>query len=503
MMSTQEEYCLAPRGMKKFTNVSNKSILRPSIYQKVKKTKIKTSNKLNKESHLTHYTNLTSLNPKQKSKKTKGLTFHFFGIPANKLNKSHKTTLKFDDIDINSIVTIKSSLKTSDNILKLKEFIHKTFNIPIIYNILIFYSHLIISTDNNSKLNAFGITNKSLLLLAISPTINIFENNKNINTFNEQKSNHKFEIKCMKGFDIITQQSDVNVYRMPNCNHVMSKYSLYQYTLTHFKNKNNLHLQCPHPYECKNEMDEKYETNDWQCMRCTYINIENDIECVICGNLKDMKQWKCSRCTFINNEEYKQCQICEHYKDINDNNINIEPKQLYCNKIWDYSLIKRILMTKDDKNVINDKRQILVNKYYSFRYKYSKLKHENKNITLELQIEIRKIQKQLIKEFNMNDKKDLNKIRKKAKKDVIKNKFAYPKCENNKIKWNEYTTKLELLSARNNIQNKYNLQKCPKCNALYYKNKINENNNKPKSMKQLKKYETECVTCDNITSFCF
>ncbi len=82
----------------------------------------------------------------------------------------------------------------------------------------------------------------------------------------------------------------------------------------------------------------------------------------------------------------------------------------------------------------------------------------------------------------MNDKKDLIKIRKKAKKDVIKNKCVYPKC--------------------NNIQNQFNLQTCPKCNALQYKNKTNENN-EPKTMETLKEYETECVACDNVTAFCF
>ncbi len=95
-------------------------------------------------------------------------------------------------------------------------------------------------------------------------------------------------------------------------------------------------------------------------MRCTYINIENDIECVMCGILKDIKQWKSSRCSFINDEQYG---------DINDNNTNNEPKQLYCNQIWNYALIKRILMAKD--NEMNDKKNKKINQlHWNFKQKY-------------------------------------------------------------------------------------------------------------------------------------
>ena len=53
------------------------------------------------------------------------------------------------------------------------------------------------------------------------------------------------------GFDIIMQEDNVMVHKMPKCEHEMNKDSLYHYALSTFTDSNNLYIECPHT-ESKN-----------------------------------------------------------------------------------------------------------------------------------------------------------------------------------------------------------------------------------------------------------
>lgn len=50
------------------------------------------------------------------------------------------------------------------------------------------------------------------------------------------------------GFDIITQENDVLVHKMP-CGHEMNQDSLYQYALNTFNDSNNIYIKCPHSHD--------------------------------------------------------------------------------------------------------------------------------------------------------------------------------------------------------------------------------------------------------------
>lgn len=65
--------------------------------------------------------------------------------------------------------------------------------------------------------------------------------------------------------------------------------------------------------------------------------------------------------------------------------------------------------------------------------------------------------------------------------------------------------KLELLSARNKIENDCNIQKCPECETLYF-----QNNDSMELLGQITNkndleriFKTKCVLCRNNTSFCW
>eukprot|EP01084_Bolivina_argentea_P003852 7282_1 len=325
---------------------------------------------------------------RNKNKNNK-LTFHFCGIQPL---KSHKiNTNMFDNMNINCI-TINSSLCEMDTIESLKQLVRETYGLLWCIDIVILYCDKIISIDNTLSLNHFNITNGSLFILAIanySYCINLgwkcqrctflnscdkgkcemcdtatnqldityvkaqnpllFAKGKikhKTDTFNALKTD-KLSIKPIKGFDIISQESNVDVYCMPDCNHVMSKDSLYNYALNTLKDDNNLYIKCPYP-------NDKYNSYEWACVFCTFVNKMNRNTCEMCDNIKP----------------------------------EITP---YCDTKWKYNSIKNILIS------------------------------------------------------------------------CIKDKFEI--------------YKLELLLARNKIQKTCDVQKCPICNTLYYRN---DDNNKLK-----------------------
>merc|ERR1719229_2110024 len=73
------------------------------------------------------------------------------------------------------------------------------------------------------------------------------------------------------GFDIITQEKDVLVHKMPKCGHEMNKDSLYDYAHSTFMDSSNMYLKCPH--------SSKDDTMDTLCnTKWEYKNIINILQ---------------------------------------------------------------------------------------------------------------------------------------------------------------------------------------------------------------------------------
>eukprot|EP01083_Nonionella_stella_P077125 210416_1 len=259
--------------------------------------------------------------------KLRGFQFHFVGIGRPKRCQKSQYKL-FENINTeHTMITIRSSLHGDDTILRLKEFIKRTYSISNDNDILILYSHHIVSHDEERTLNQVGITHNSLLTLAIcdkekgtaSPQLeqhilappvaedeaieteakmqeinqvmeeydseseseSAFHGNE-INAMFDMYSDYESETEPVEsvnelfgmftgdndsdddtdtevesenpapptwprlGFDIISQQHDVMVHKMPKCGHEMNAQSLYEYALNTFRDSSNMHLTCPH-----------------------------------------------------------------------------------------------------------------------------------------------------------------------------------------------------------------------------------------------------------------
>eukprot|EP00486_Rosalina_sp_Unknown_P006083 CAMPEP_0201575786 /NCGR_PEP_ID=MMETSP0190_2-20130828/21202_1 /ASSEMBLY_ACC=CAM_ASM_000263 /TAXON_ID=37353 /ORGANISM="Rosalina sp." /LENGTH=785 /DNA_ID=CAMNT_0048005855 /DNA_START=12 /DNA_END=2369 /DNA_ORIENTATION=- len=210
-----------------------------------------------------------------------------------------------------------------------------------------------------------------------------------IDNHEDEKDMNDIDLMPMKGFDIIMQEDDVLVYKMPHCGHVMNKESLYEYAMNQFKDSSNVHLTCPHP------TDEERKSND--------------------------NEWGCTRCTYLNSMDRDECEMCTAPKP------EIKP---YCGCKWDYSIIKKVLAPQTKIASIDDEE------HHIYRL-----------------------------------------------------------------------AQLELLSARNKLQNDCNIQKCPGCDTLYVReDEAGEIKNKADLEYEFK---TKCIYCSatnksrSTLSFCF
>merc|ERR1719410_592065 len=98
--------------------------------------------------------------------KTKGFSLHLVGIrrPSNFSKPEMKL---FENIDAeNTMTTIETSLSSTDSVQDLKDALKATYGIPDSNDLLILLSHHLI-TDNEAKLGEVGISNNSLLTLAV------------------------------------------------------------------------------------------------------------------------------------------------------------------------------------------------------------------------------------------------------------------------------------------------------------------------------------------------
>lgn len=165
---------------------------------------------------------------------------HVIGYPLGK--KSNITSL-----------VVKSGLTGNSTISELKKFIKTTYSIPMGYDLFILYSHIVISQNDNAILNDYGITNQSLLTLSIIKT----HPSKCPNAQTPHSAHHHISRslscteKTMKkgsdiGLDIITQETGVDLYRMPVCGHLMSRESLFHFANSRVEDPSSLYLECPH-----------------------------------------------------------------------------------------------------------------------------------------------------------------------------------------------------------------------------------------------------------------
>ena len=291
----------------------------------------------------------------------KTITFHFVGIrKPQSLSQEHiyKKRRKSTMFEVIKPTTIKSHLQLTDTVSSFKKLIRQKFELPKHRDILILYSNIVLH-DWRKRLLDYGVTDQSCFLLALHDDT---ERNDKLKIDAEDKMTAKevdkelktLKIESKKSLDIVTQEADVDVFKMNGCGHSMNKDSLYQYTLSQYENKKEK-IKCPHT-ECNGE-------------------------------------------------------------------------STLCTQEWAYPMIKRYLLTK----------------------------HNDDNGTEE----------------NKDEKENHDVEELKVSEDEAKRMI-----------------KLELLLSRNYIENKYNLQKCPECQTLYFRgNKI------------VTKVKVKCVLC--ATDFCW
>jgi len=180
--------------------------------------------------------------------KSKELTLQFIGIrkPRNQHNLAYPLGEKSNITSLN----VETGLTRNATILDLKQCIKRTYSIPSGKDLFIQYAHTVISMHDNAKLEDFGITNNSLLTVAI---IIDERNGHQTGACSHQHISRSLSStqKTMKkgtviGLDIITQETDVPLFRMPVCGHLMSRESLYHYANSCIADPSTVYIQCPH-----------------------------------------------------------------------------------------------------------------------------------------------------------------------------------------------------------------------------------------------------------------
>ena len=285
----------------------------------------------------------------------KTTTFHFVGIrQPQSLKQEHRKRRKSTIFDVIKPTTITSHIQLNDTVSSFKKLIRQKFELPKSKDILILYSNIVLHDWRKSLLD-YGVTDQSCFLIALHDETERYdkfkidkEDKKAAKQLDQELKSLKIESK--KSLDIVTQEPDVDVFKMKGCGHSMNKDSLYQYTLSQYENKKEK-IKCPHT-ECNGESK-------------------------------------------------------------------------LCSQEWTYPMIKRYLLTKHDDEQENE------NKY--------------NDETEELKVSEQEAQRMI---------------------------------------------KLELLLSRNYIENKYNLQKCPECQTLYFRGN-----------KTVTKVKVKCILC--ATDFCW
>eukprot|EP01083_Nonionella_stella_P065289 170941_1 len=215
----------------------------------------------------------------------KTFTFHLVGFGIH--NPSNCPSIVI--MENVSGVSLQTALHKDSTIGELRALIHETFNIPRIYSdgtdLLILYSHCVLNEEftDDKPLHEVGIVNDSCLLVIVKDkegkdtkntqlmssqlSIKDMFATESTNTSEEKKDGDSddqkneeqemnigqilqmLQIERTLSLDIITQEQNVEVFKMPGCGHSMTPTSLYDYALSRCFNKSCKVLQCAH-YKC-------------------------------------------------------------------------------------------------------------------------------------------------------------------------------------------------------------------------------------------------------------
>eukprot|EP00486_Rosalina_sp_Unknown_P000323 CAMPEP_0201566984 /NCGR_PEP_ID=MMETSP0190_2-20130828/7200_1 /ASSEMBLY_ACC=CAM_ASM_000263 /TAXON_ID=37353 /ORGANISM="Rosalina sp." /LENGTH=948 /DNA_ID=CAMNT_0047986423 /DNA_START=84 /DNA_END=2927 /DNA_ORIENTATION=- len=423
-----------------------------------------------------------------------GYTLHCVGIA--KPSKFKKSEYKLmDNIDTDStLTTLITKLQPEDKVSDLKQNIKKTYGIDDTHDVLILFSHHFL-TDNDATLESIGITNNSLLTLAVNkfskavipppiqpepvrartptpPPVVQYDSEEETDSDYPDEVNTMFgmyedyesdqepvananelfgmfkgyvsepdsepeEIKTplptppppiwpRLGFDVIMQEDNVMVHKMPKCEHEMNAESLYHYALSTFSDPNNLYLVCPHS-EPKNRPSG------------------------LCN-----ARWEYNTITDILTypEEEKEEDEYEHEDTDNDDSDDEFAEYDEDNR----EAVRAIAhMFDDDGSDDEEETETETNTAWSLP-------------SLPSIPSFPSLPSLPFFGSNKNDDKD---------------------------KWMKLA-KLELLSARNHIEDGCDVQKCPRCQTLYYKN-YGENNKPLEDINTIEDIEEEfkfdCIFC--------
>eukprot|EP01084_Bolivina_argentea_P042214 77877_1 len=267
---------------------------------------------------------------KHKLKKKDYLSLQFVGIRAPRSYTFRNFISTYvSDIKIASL-NIKTTLEATSTVSKLKRYLKKVYGIPAQYDVLILYSHMVISHHNRATLRHFGITNHSVLTIAVC----MDTKQRHYDRYTPYTYQHLLSAldsteqqlqSIQKGLDIITQETDATLYKMPICGHHMSRESLFLYAMSHYMNPSNVYLRCPHTKDSFMD-DSKYNDNEdpseWSCVHCTYVNTPA----------------RCQR-----RGKTGKCAICNEPKPQ-----HLSHATNQCNAVWHYVLIKSILLASED-----------------------------------------------------------------------------------------------------------------------------------------------------------
>ena len=326
-----------------------------------------------------------------------------------------------DNIDTSStMMTLRTSLKPTDSVLALKGVIKATYSIPEEDDVFIVFSEHIISNEA-MLLKEIGISNGSLLTLAIcvgdkvraekghfdgmrSSDWSLFvpppsyvasadsidpkavnalfgmfeeedsedEGDGNGDDEDEEEEQTEAEDAERRGFDVIMQEEDVLVHRMPICHHDMNPDSLYRFALSSFADHKKT-VRCPHRYSASFQCEAEWNYDQIRCvltkdesadfdlaklqLLCARNRIEDDCnvqKCPHCNSLyfrnrnpgeiplEDIKTKKdietafksqCTFCSFVEEKVHeiavdqpRECEMAHHEddeaEDIDGNAVN-------------------------------------------------------------------------------------------------------------------------------------------------------------------------------------
>jgi len=464
--------------------------------------------------------------------KERTLTLHFVGLARpKKLSKAHSTEslALFPNIDTSdTLLTIQTPLKPTDTVADLKQLIKATYDIPATNDVVIFFAHHML-TDDARTLSYYRIAEHSLFTLAVCDKEKVIvpehyaepedihalpmpqyetenepvqdvnslfgmyesdsdsDDEETIAELSANKTNEPEEKETPTwprlGFDCVTQMEDMLVHRMPICGHEMNHESLMGLALSTLNDPNNLYVRCPHrcrghawnsreqpcnvewPYAAILDIlrykDERpvdtTQTDADKITRGTPASVpapdnlighvEDDIEEEINADALNAMFTTDSDDEDSDSEEESSCEAPGLFGSITDDEDSSDDEDELADAL---EAIDH--MFDDDEEVEEAGLRKTLNGLWSsmsgfhldvMRYKTDLVKVVGNTV-----------------EKAASTRTSLAKVASKLK--------AQPKPEA-KAEWKDLA-KLELLAARNLIQKKCDVQKCPRCKSLFYRN---------------------------------